>query len=248
MRIICLIIIALLSSSAIGSTSWGSPFDSYHANGFWHVTYSWGISPGGDDDNSQVICSGGDDCIVFPGIRSGLGRTDQTCDAGGACNPNAVRQSTNPRIRVRNGSRWEDAYTAFIAKYGTTGNVDTVVLRSSAVLPPDHPTWGKLCVGFTSLPWNTVTISNLAPSTTCGYVNPPTLQCEINIDNFVDMGVIPTGYTSLRSLPVFLQIQCSGPAQITAALTRDDHKLAGMSLNMDIDRTRITTRPQVIYK
>lgn len=252
MRLIATVLVALtfVSHMSSASTSYGSLFKSYIADRYWRSTFSWGINDGGSPDLSPVTCSSLR-CVVTVGLRSGVQPVwPGTCDSGGVCVGEAVTlpQNNGSWVTVANGTSWEDAYRAFVIKYGNSGVVDMPVLHQNSVPPPGHPTWGTLCVGFISLPYSArPQLAQLAPSTTCGLVNRPDLQCTINVTAFVDLGVTNTGRQKLLSDAARLSISCTDHATVTAALTRE-HSIGGVPLHMEIGGKQITTTKQVIYR
>lgn len=250
MRLIATTFLALVITSplAVASSSWGSPYKSYISGGIWRTTFNWGITLGGIPDYSPVECRTAS-CIVVVGTRSGVHPVSPgTCDSGGVCTGSKVMNPASGAkwVKVPRGASWDSAYSAFVAKYGTSGDGDTMMLPTSVIPRPNHPTWGVLCVGFISLPTTGSAISNLAPSTTCGLLNPPDLQCDIDITPVVDFGVINTGRNDLVSDTAQLFITCSSDAHVVASLTRE-HELAGVPLHMEIDGKRMTTIKREIY-
>lgn len=249
MRLIAVpvLILAFVSSVACASTSWGTPFQSYIEGKIWYTTFDWGINTGGPPDDSPVMCSTAN-CIVTVGTRSGaVPIYPGTCDSGGVCDGRVVSydHALSSWVRVARGSSWEQAYSAFVAKYGTGGSTKNSVLTAKNVPPSNHPTWGMLCVGFMSLP-EASALGQLAPSTTCGLLNPPDLQCNIDVTPVVDLGVINTGRHSLKSDAARLSIACSANARVTASLTRE-HTLAGVPLSMEIGGKTMSTSMHEIY-
>ncbi|HGC5851221.1 TPA: hypothetical protein ACIZCC_003336 [Serratia marcescens] len=151
-------------------------------------------------------------------------------------------------VKVPASASWDYAYRAFVAKYGPTGSSSSRLIQSKDIPPPGHPTWGALCAGFIALrPSGATSPAFLAPSTTCGLLNPPDLQCDIDLDNAYDFGVINTGTNDARTAGGGMRIQCTSAATVTVALTRT-HTIAGVPLHMEIDGREMSIARQEVFR
>lgn len=251
MRLKWMLVLAALGgpAPAVGGSSWGSPYTSYVSGGQWWTSFSWGIDLNGPPDLTPVAC-GASTCVVTVGPRSGVKPLwPGTCDNGGVCNGgNVMLPGLGASwVKVPSSASWDDAYRAFVAKYGTSGESDTKMLSQQSIPPAGHPTWGALCVGFIALrPSGQTSPAFLAPSTTCGLVNPPNLQCDIGLDDAYDFGVINTGPNDARTARGGMRIQCTSTATITVALTRT-HTIAGVPLHMEIDGREMSIARQNVF-
>jgi hypothetical protein len=228
------------------SRSWASLHKSYIVDSTWRGTYDWGIEQDDSPDLSPVLCAG-DTCVVTAGPRTGLGPWNGLCDSGGLCTGSGVMHAPGwAWVTVPSGTSWENAYRAFIAKYGSSGRVDGLLAPAKKIMPEGHPAWGVLCVGFLSLPKGQG-IGNLSPSTTCGLVNRPELVCKTDVTPVVDLGVVNTGRQEVATADGRLNITCSSDASVSAALTRE-HQIAGVPLHMEIAGKPMTTTIREIYR
>lgn len=251
MRLKWMLVLAALGgpATAVCATSWGSPYTSYVAGGFWWTAFSWGIDLDGPPDLTPINC-GANECIVVVATRSGVKPLwPGTCDNGGTCNGVAVQNpvNTNKWVKVPSSASWDFAYRTFVAKYGTAGESEQQTLQATRIPPADHPTWGSLCVGFIALrPSGYTSPAFLAPSTTCGLVNPPDLKCDIGLDDAYDFGVINTGPNDARTARGGMRIQCTSDATVTVALTRT-HTIAGVPLHMEINGREMSIARQNVF-
>ncbi len=247
MRHIWIIVYSVVTFSAWGSSSWGEVTSSVIENGLWKVRYNWGINLGDPPAVERTSCEVGAGCLFFPGPLNGIPMSGTVC-GGAPCKPADLVLMGIPFYQVQFYDQdVERLYRLFADKYGTSGSVEVTMRTPPGFVPPPyHPNWGIMCIGF-GVVKNNGPRPHPVESSHCGKIAHPPVGCSIDIVDTVDMGVIPTGRVSKYSSPVFLQVQCSGTARISAALTRDDHKLAGVPLRMEIDGTRISTRPITVF-
>ncbi len=173
-----------------------------------------------DGASSGTISCGGSMCLVGFMARTGLGQSPthpRLCDSGGECQVGWV--SPDRYVRVANFSSWNDAYIAYINKFGRSSSVR---LTPSAHWHPDSPQypgvkWGSLCVGFAALPYRKPAVSQLAPGAACGVITPPDTSCIFAIQNTIDFGVVNTGDTP-NPVTVIGGYSCGAVTSVSAAI------------------------------
>ncbi len=247
LKTIALTVLAILaqvlySPHSRASTSYGDSLSSYHQGGYIWFQFNWGINRGGAPDSSPVLCATAR-CVVTAGQWTGLGSNGRQCDQGGICSAEPlIAQGMYPWVIVDWGTTWEDAYTAFVSKYGERGFTQARATSSSNV---DYVAWGKLCVGFMSLQRTGSAPGNLSPSTVCGVVSPPDLVCDMDMPLEVDLGTVGVG--SVAASTVTLHVQCTGPASVVAGLIRT-HSVGGSPLSVKANGKSLSTDQIVIYQ
>lgn len=103
-------------------------------------------------------------------LRAGVGYINgDYCDGGGVCSGFASNVLPNFMVIVPNGTPYATAYKTYSARFGLSGRY--VRFRMGKYIPQSIA-WGRLCVGFASLPVNAAAVSILAPDSSCGLVPP----------------------------------------------------------------------------
>lgn len=213
---------SVVSVPVWGFGSYVSPYQITVSNHWGALSFDYTITGERDDGASDGVVSCGDRlCAVGFYSRTGLGPSPEVpsvCDSGGTCIIIPDAPNGYKFVLVANSTKWDDAYIAYINKFGRTGNNR---LLSSAYDPesPMYPgvKWGSLCVGFASLPLNKSTVSQLAPGAACAGVTPPDTSCFFAIQNTIDFGVVNTGDTP-KPVTVYGGYSCGAVNSVSASI------------------------------
>lgn len=226
MKLLVSIVVTIILPLIGAGPSWGfssytTPYKITVANKAGDLNFDYTITGDiGDGSSDGLISCGSRLCIVGFFARTGLGPSDITglCDSGGTCIINPDAPNGYKFVTVANSTKWEDAYSSYINKFGRTGHNH---LRSFAYDPddPEYPgvVWGSLCVGFAALPYRDVAVSQLAPGAACAVVTRPDTSCFFAIQNTIDFGVVNTGDTP-NPVTVIGGYSCGAVTSVSAAI------------------------------
>lgn len=197
--VVCIWEGAFVADVAHGYTSYTTPYQITVQGNTW-ATARWDYVINGPDQGSpgSISCAT-PYCAVGFIARTGLGQGWGTlCDSGGICNIDDSTIAASSVVKVKNGITWDEAYEAFMKKYGRSGSGYS---RSGVYHPRNpyypHVAWGVLCTGFAVLPYGAKGVSTLAPGAVCGTFTPPDLSCSYSLPELLDFGVVHVGGTPL---------------------------------------------------
>ncbi|WP_144335918.1 hypothetical protein [Serratia marcescens] len=238
-----ILIILLLFMSSANAGSWGRAHETIIEgiqDRVMYVSYDWGIMP--PNDVPGTVQCGAASCYFGPVLRAGVGPINgDYCDGGGVCSGFASNVLPNFMVIVPNGTPYATAYKTYSARFGLSGRY--VRFRMGKYIPQSIA-WGRLCVGFASLPVNAAAVSILAPDSSCGLVPPPEISCNIQLPRVLDMGTPVAG----RAVPPVSEqgyADCIGDATISAALLNAP-KLDGNAVTISINNKVLTSTSQSV--
>lgn len=246
---------ALLTSNAYSYSSYGSPYQitpsTPQSNA--QVTWDWGINKEPNDGSPGFVTCGTTQCAVGFIPRTGLGpnASGTLCDMGGVCRITPSTINSMMMVLIPDGSSWDTAYETFISKYGMSGSGSN---SSSSYNPGSQDykdvAWGKLCIGFASLPYGSgnehMAVSVLAPGTTCGVIPPPDHSCSVNLPSALDFGVISVGSSGALA-SASGEFSCTSESNIAIALGAMP-KLDGVGVSLSINGVQLTQSSQIVGK
>lgn len=219
----------LISLPAVAYTGWTSPHEISSST----ITWGWAISDGASTPG--VVNCGAPYCAFGPYIRTGLGPSGEYCDSGGVCFVENEKVNGITSRKVRAGITYDEAFRLYAEKWGFSGTNYYVVRDLSS----PHIAWGKLCTGFSVLPWAKQAISQIVPGSSCAVITPPNTSCETSLPATIDLGTVSTGYIEVEATVDGIT-QCTGDNTVSVSLAVAPY-LGGVPVELFINGKQLSS-------